>query len=723
LYNRVGNIANVYRPIRAPEETMPGQPVRSRAEELRRLIRYHNDRYYRDDAPEISDAEYDDLFRELQRIEESHPELADPDSPTQRVGAEPVESFGTVVRDVPMLSLQNAFGEEELREFDARIRRHLESRVHIGGSRIDICGYTAEVKIDGLAVELTYEQGSFVRGATRGDGVRGEDVTANLKTISDVPLFIHRNPSVGDVPDILDVRGEIYMEKKEFQALNRGRERRGEPAFANPRNAAAGSVRQLNPRVTASRRLRLWVYGIGRFKPLIFDTHMKILDRLAAWGFPVNREWTRGYLPEEDRLDPADRNYLDVSLPLDEVIAFYREVEAKKESLPYEIDGIVVKVNEIGVQTDLGEVSRSPRWAIAAKFSPDRAETTVEEIVVSVGRTGTLTPVAILSPVTVRGVKVGRATLHNQDNIDAKDIRAGDRVVVQRAGDVIPEVVESLSAKSKEPGRGAPFRMPARCPICGAHVERVPGEAAHRCTGKECMARRKESLRHFVSKNAMDIEGLGPKLLSTLVDESLVVEPADLYRLDRDTMAGLSRLGEKSADNLVRAIEASRNPTLGRFLFALGIPHVGEHLSGVLARRFGTIDAIRTASTEELSAVHEVGPEVARSLRDYFGSEEGKRTVHRLLSNDTIRVRPEPVVEGVFAGKTFLFTGTLGLPRAKMKEIVRTGGGTVATAISRRVDYLVAGEKPGSKLAKAKEMGIRVISESEFLAGAFGEEA
>jgi DNA ligase (NAD+) len=703
----------------------------SRVQELRRRIRYHNERYYRDDAPEISDADYDALFRELQRLEEAHPELFDLESPTQRVGAEPVESFGTVVREIPMLSLQNAFGEDELRDFDVRVKRHLESKgIPGGGGRIDHFGYTAEVKIDGVAVELTYEKGRFVRGATRGDGTRGEDVTGNLLTIPDIPLTIPRSPSAGPIPEVLDVRGEIYMEKKEFLALNRGRERLGEPIFANPRNAAAGSVRQLDPQVTASRRLRLWVYGVGRIdpgasdlpsiEPFLFDTHTEELDRLASWGFAVNRDWTRGYLPEEKRHDPADRHYFDDPLPIEGVIAFYREVEGKKDSLPYEIDGIVAKVNELGVQQELGEVSRSPRWAIAAKFSPDRAETTVEEIVVSVGRTGTLTPVAILSPVTVRGVKVRRATLHNQDNIDTKDIRVGDRVVVQRAGDVIPEVVESLSAKRGEPGRGKQFRMPDRCPICGSPVARVPGEAAHRCTGKDCVARRKESLRHFVSKNAMDIEGLGPKVLSLLVDEGLVAEPADLYRLDRDTLAGLARLGEKSADNLVRAIGRSRTPTLGRFLFALGLPHVGEHLSGVLARRFRTIEAIWTATPEELSAVHEVGPEVARSIRDYFESAEGRRTVDRLLEENTLQIRPEPAAEGIFAGKTFLFTGTLGLPRAKAKEIVRRGGGTVATAISQRVDYLVVGENPGAKLAKAKEMGIRVISEQEFLEGKFG---
>ncbi len=622
-----------------------------------------------------------------------------------------------------MLSLQNAFGEEELREFDARVRRHLESR-GLSGGHLGVSGYVAEVKIDGLAVELTYEKGSFVRGATRGDGVRGEDVTVNLRTIPDVPLVMKETAGIPP-PEILDVRGEIYMEKKEFAALNRGRERLGEPVFANPRNAAAGSVRQLDPRITASRRLRLWIYGAGRIvaAPRVLPppaTHMEELDRLSAWGFPVNRDGTRGFLPRDRRRDPENRTCLDEPLDIEGAIAFYRETEKRKDAFPYEIDGLVIKVNEIGIQGELGEISRSPRWAIAAKFSPDRAETKVEGIVVSVGRTGSLTPVAILTPVLVRGVTVRRATLHNQDNIDAKDIRVGDRVVVQRAGDVIPEVLESLSAARNEAGRREPFRMPVQCPICASPVERVPGEAAHRCTGRNCLARRKESLRHFVSKNAMDIEGLGPKLLSMLVDEGLVAEPADIYRLDRETLASLERMGEKSADNLVRAIGRSRTPTLSRFLYALGIPHVGEHLSGVLARRFGTIEAVRSATPEELSAVHEVGPEVARSIRKYFDSEEGGRTVDRLLGDGTVAIRPETPAEGRFSGMTILFTGTMSLPRAKAKEIVRKEGGTVASAISRNVTLLVAGENPGSKLSKAKELGIRVIGEEEFLLGNSG---
>ncbi len=684
---------------------MPNPSLRTRVEELRRLIRYHNERYYRDDAPEISDAEYDALFRELQGIENAHPDLFDPDSPTQRVGAEPVEAFGTVVRTLPMLSLQNAFSEAELREFDARVRRFLKGR-GVPESALDRSGYVAEVKIDGLAVELTYENGKYVRGATRGDGVRGEDVTPNIRTIDDVPLSIPRKLSkdAAGPPRLLDARGEIYMEKKEFRALNRGRERLGEPPFANPRNAAAGSVRQLDPRVTASRRLRLWVYGTGRVEGASFPSHWEELELLSGCGFPVNRDGSR------------------ICRTIDEVLEFYRRMEKEAETLPFEIDGVVVKVNDRALQGELGEISRSPRWAIAAKFSPDRAETTVEEITVSVGRTGTLTPVANLAAVVVRGVTVRRATLHNQDFIDERDIRVGDKVVVQRAGDVIPEVVESLSAARKEPGRGEPFRMPDACPICSSPVERVPGEAAHRCTGKGCSGRRKEALRHFVSKGAMDIEGMGGKIISLLVDEGLVSEPADLYALDARTLAGMERLGEKSAGNLMRSIEKSRKPALSRFLYALGIPHVGEHLSTVLARRFGSLEALRKSSVEELSEIHEIGPEVAQSVSGFFSSPEGERTVDHLLARGRIEIRPEPPLEGNLAGKTFLFTGTLDIPRTKAQEMVRKAGGNVAAGVSRKVDFLVAGADPGSKVAKAKELGIPVLTEGEFLEMAGAEE-
>ena len=669
----------------------------SRAEELRRLLRYHNDRYYRDDAPEITDAEYDALFRELQRLEEAHPGLSDPESPTRRVGAEPVAAFGTVVRDVPMLSLQNTFSEEELHEFDARVRRFLAGR-GVPADALDRSGYVAEVKIDGLAVELTYEEGRYSRGATRGDGVRGEDVTATLRTIPDVPLSVPRDTAAGAAPPpaLLTARGEVYMEKRELAALNRGRERAGEPVFANPRNAAAGSVRQLDPKVTASRRLKLWVYGAGRVEGPGFPSHWDELSGLSGLGFPVN--WA------------GSRRCRDIA----EAAAFYREMGEAKESLPYEIDGVVVKVNDTALQRELGEISRSPRWAVAAKFSPDRAETTVEEIVVGVGRTGTITPVAFLSPVVVRGVTVRRATLHNQDLIDAKDIRVGDRVLVQRAGDVIPEVVESLSATSDAPGRGPKFRIPDRCPVCGAPVERVPGEAAHRCTGEECVAKRREALRHFAAKDAMDIEGMGTKIVSALVDQGLVTEPADLYRLDRETLAAMERLGAKSADNLLQAIDRSRRVSLSRFLYALGIPHVGAHLAEILARHFGALEALRGATTEELTKVREVGPEVAGSLRSWFDAPERARTLDRLLREVTPLPPTTPAGKG--SGKTFLFTGTLSMPRARAAEMVRKEGGNVATGINRKVDFLVAGADAGGKRTKAKDLGIPILTEEEFLA-------
>jgi DNA ligase (NAD+) len=678
-----------------------GEPSpRKRAGELRRLLRYHNDRYYRDDAPEITDAEYDALFRELQRLEEAHPELSDPDSPTRRVGAEPVSAFGTVVRDVPMLSLQNAFSEEELHEFDARVRRFLSGRGVLADA-VDRSGYVAEVKIDGLAVELTYEGGRYVRGATRGDGVRGEDVTANLRTIHAVPLSVRREKGA-PTPPLFTARGEVYMEKSDLAALNRGRERAGEPVFANPRNAAAGSVRQLDPKVTASRRLKLWVYGAGRVEGAGFSSHWDELSWLSGVGLPVN--WD------------GSRRCRDIA----EAVSFYREMEEAKESLPYEIDGVVVKVNDAALQRELGEISRSPRWAVAAKFSPDRAETTVEEIVVSVGRTGTITPIAFLSPVVVRGVTVRRATLHNQDLIDAKDIRVGDRVLVQRAGDVIPEVVESLSATGGAAGRGPKFRIPDRCPVCGAPVERVPGEAAHRCTGKECVAKRREALRHFAAKGAMDIEGMGTKIVSALVDQGLVTEPADLYRLDRETLAAMERLGEKSADNLVRAIDRSRRVSLSRFLYALGIPHVGEHIAEVLARHFGSLDGVRKATVEELTKVREVGPEVAGSLRAWLDAPEHARAVDRLLREVTPLPPTSPAGKG--SGKTFLFTGILSIPRARAAEIVRKEGGSVAAGISRKVDFLVAGADAGGKRRKAVEMGIPILTEEEFLAMLGGKE-
>ncbi|MCL2102481.1 MAG: NAD-dependent DNA ligase LigA [Syntrophorhabdaceae bacterium] len=660
----------------------------ARIDELRKLIRHYNDRYYREDAPEVSDAEYDALFNELVSLEARHPETFDPDSPTQRIGAEPVAAFGAVIRDIPMLSLSNAFSEEELLEFDRRTRRFLKTR-DISENALDQNGYVAEAKIDGLAIELIYENGMFTRGATRGDGTRGEDVTSNLRTIGDIPMRI------SNAPALLEVRGEIYMSKEDFAALNRGRERCGESLFANPRNAAAGSLRQLDPSITASRRLRMWVYGTGKIEGARFESHARELDLLEKLGFPVNRNCVR------------------LCRTIGEAIDFYREMDKEKDKLPYEIDGVVIKVNDISMQKELGEVSRFPRWAVAAKFSPDQAETTVEDIVVFVGRTGILTPVAFLSPVIVRGVTVRKATLHNQDMIDAKDIRVGDRVLIRRAGEVIPEVVESLSAKDDSPERGERFAMPNLCPACGSSVERTPGEAAHRCVSSACVEKKKRSLTHFVSKNAMDIAGMGPMIVSALLEKGLVTTPADLYRLDLETLAELERFGKKSAENLIREIEKSRKVPLSRFLYALGIQHVGERMTDVLARRFQSVEALKNASEEELTSVHEVGKEIAESIRRYFASPEEAKSLERLLREVTL-LAPEKK-GGKLAGKIFLFTGTLSMPRTLAQERVRKNGGNIAASISAKVNFLVAGEDPGSKLAKAKQLGITILTESEFI--------
>jgi len=699
---------------------VPHPSPKRRIEELRRLIRYHNDRYYREDAPEITDAEYDALFRELQKLEEAHPEAFDPDSPTRRVGAEPVEAFGTVVRNVPMLSLQNAFAEGELREFDARVRRFLRGK-GVSESALSGAGYVCEVKIDGLAVELTYEEGRYAGGATRGDGVRGEDVSANLRTITDVPLAVPRKPSPGvrpsphaiggDPPLLLDVRGEIYMTKDDFLAMNRGRERKGESAFANPRNAAAGSVRQLDPRVTASRRLHLWVYGTGRIEGTSFSSHWEELGLLSGWGFPVNWEGSRK------------------CKTIEEVLEFYRDVEGKKEALPFEIDGIVVKVNDRALQEELGEISRSPRWAIAAKYSPDRAETTVLDIVVSVGRTGTLTPVAVLAPVAVRGVTVQRATLHNQDLIDEKDIRVGDRVVVQRAGEVIPEVVESLSAKRKERGRREPFRMPARCPICSSPVERVPGEAAHRCTGPGCVGKRKELLRHFVSKDAMDIEGMGGKHVEEFWADGLIKGPGDIFRLHKhaDEISEREGWGEQSTRKLLAAIESRRTVGLDRFIYALGIHQVGQATAKLLARHYGSLKRWRQAMEQarkhdsdayrNLDAIEGIGASMADDIAGFFAEPHNRKILDDLENEVTVTSVTAPTAKSAISGKTMVFTGTLEtMTREEAKARAEQLGAKVAGSVSKNTDYLVVGEDPGSKAKKAKELGVPVLNEKEWIA-------
>ncbi len=662
----------------------PASPA-ERAKALRAEIERHNYRYYVLDAPEVPDAEYDRLFRELQALEAEHPGLATPDSPTQRIGAAALAAFAPVEHRVPMLSLNNAFTEDEVVAFDRRLRE---------GLGLEAVRYAAEPKFDGLAVSLMYEAGTLVRGATRGDGYTGEEVTANLRTIRAVPLHL---PGKG-VPGVLEVRGEVLMLKRDFEHLNQSQRERGEREFVNPRNAAAGALRQLDPRVTAGRRLTFFAYGIGVAEggPQ-FLTHGEILDFLEAERFPVSRE---------RRLVTGTDGLLD----------YYRSIGEKRAKLPYDIDGVVYKVNDIAAQERLGFVARAPRFAVAHKFAPEEATSVVVAIDVQVGRTGALTPVARLQPVFVGGVTVTNATLHNEEEVRRKDVRVGDTVVVRRAGDVIPEVARVVP--EQRPAHTTLFHMPKHCPVCGSGVERPEGEAVARCTaGLYCPAQRKQALLHFASRRAMDIEGLGEKLVDQLVDSGMVHTPADLYRLDVDTLAGLERMGRKSAQNLAEAIAGSRSPTLERFVYALGIRNVGETTARDLARHFGDIHALIAADAAELERVPEVGPVVAASICE-FSHETHNRTVIEQLLAAGVRPRHRPparTAEGV-AGQTFVLTGTLpNLTREEAKARIEDKGGRVTGSVSKKTHYVVAGAEAGSKLEKAQQLGIRVLDEAALL--------
>ncbi len=662
--------------------------IKRQIEELREKIRYHNYRYYVLDDPEISDAEYDRLFRQLVELEQAHPELITPDSPTQRVGAEPLEAFAQVTHRQPMLSLENAFGSEELREFDGRVKRFL--------GHSDDVAYTAEPKIDGLAVELVYEGGRLIVASTRGDGYVGEDVTANIKTIMSVPLTLMERKDGRPVPELLEVRGEVYMEIEAFEKLNRQRIDRGLPPFANPRNAAAGSVRQLDPRVTATRPLNMFCYGVGEVRGASFETQMELMITLQQWGLRVNRQ------------------YIKLCKNIEEAVKYCEKLETDRDAFPYEIDGAVIKVNSIELQRKLGEKARSPRWAIAYKFEPNQETTRLTHIEVQVGRTGVLTPVAHLEPVEIGGVTVKRATLHNEDEIQKKDIREGDIVLVQRAGDVIPEVV--MPIVSKRTGKEKKFQMPKNCPVCGATVVRKSGEVASRCPNPNCPAQIKEALKHFVSKGAMNIEGLGDKLITQLIEKDLVKEPADLYTLTKDDLLKLDKVADKAATNLLESIEKSKKTTLAKFIYALGIRHVGEHIASVLAQHFGDIESLASATEEELMAIEEVGPEIAQSIVTYFEDEDNRRQLKTLLERGIQIEAPSRPAQSPAAGKTFVFTGTLSsMTRSQAKQLVEKLGGRVASSVSAATDYVVAGDSPGSKLSKAKEKGVTVLNEEEFL--------
>ncbi|MGQ9858469.1 MAG: NAD-dependent DNA ligase LigA [Thermodesulfobacteriota bacterium] len=663
--------------------------ARERIEELRRAIHYHNYRYYVLDDPEISDAQYDAMFRELEELERAFPHLITPESPTQRVGAPPLEKFPTVEHAQPMLSLANCFKDQEAREFDERIRRFLR--------RKEPLEYVVEPKMDGVAVELVYSQGVLRTAATRGDGIRGEDVTQNIRTIKSIPLrLLGPDSGAPPIPERLDVRGEVFMAVKDFILLNEHRERAGEPLFANPRNAAAGSLRQLDSSVTAQRPLDMFAYGVGEARGVSAETHWEMLASLRAWGLKVNP-------------------LVKLCTGIDEAIQRYHELLQMRHSLPYEADGAVFKVNSLALQRILGEISRSPRWAIAFKF-PSRQETTVvRDIQVQVGRTGVLTPVAILEPVRVAGVTVSRATLHNQDEIDRKDVRVGDTVLVQRAGDVIPEIAGVVL--ERRPPSTRPFRMPRNCPVCGSTVMRLEGEAAHRCTGISCPAKLKESILHFASKKAMDIDGLGEKLVDQLVDRGLVRSLENLYELTMEQLMALDRMAEKSASNLMLSIQMSREVPLERFYNALGIRHVGEHLARVLAREFPRPDLLMEASEEQLVRIQDVGPKVAKAIASFFAEPENRRVVNRLLELGVRPVAPRGPAGSTFEGKTVVFTGALStMTRQEAQALVQRLGGRAASSVSSKTDLVVAGAGAGTKLQEAKRLGIRVVTEEEFLA-------
>jgi DNA ligase (NAD+) len=662
--------------------------ISERAAALRASIDAHNHAYYVLDAPTVSDAEYDRLFRELQALESEYPALVTPDSPTQRVGAEPAGEFEAVTHRLPMLSLNNAFSESEVEGFDRRAREAL------GVDRIE---YAAEPKFDGLAISLTYESGVFTVGATRGDGYTGENVSANLRTVRALPLRL-----AAGFPPYLEVRGEVLMLRRDFAAMNAAQTAAGEKVFVNPRNAAAGSLRQLDSRITARRPLVFFAYGVGaveweRITPP--RTHGALLTWLSELRFPVARERA-------------------VVQGLDGLLDYYRRIGERRDQMPFEIDGVVYKVNNFEQQVRLGFVSRAPRFAIAHKFPAQEVPTEVLGIEVQVGRTGALTPVARLKPVFVGGVTVTNATLHNEDEIRRKDVRVGDTVVVRRAGDVIPEIVRVLT--ERRPARTRQFTMPSRCPECGSAVVRLPDEAIARCSGGlVCPAQRKQALLHFASRRAMDIEGLGDKLVEQLVDADIVRTPADLYKLGVAALAALERMADKSAANVVAAIDASRRTTLARFIFALGIRHVGEATAKDLARHFGNLEALEGADEAELLEVHDVGPVLAQSIHQFFAEAHNREVIAQLRAAGvhwpkTVPERAAPA--GRFVGLVFVLTGTLPtLSREEAKALIEEHGGKVAGSVSKKTSYVVAGADPGSKLDRAAELGVPVLDEKRFM--------
>jgi DNA ligase (NAD+) len=658
--------------------------IQARAQELRDQIHYHNYRYHVLDDPVISDVEFDRLMQELQKLEDQFPGLVTPDSPTQRVGAPPLEKFETVPHRIPMLSLENAFSEAEAREFEDRLKRYLRTSEEFA--------YVVEPKMDGVAVELVYEQGHFSVGSTRGDGYRGENVTQNLKTIHTIPLMLLTRDL--PAPDLLEVRGEVYMDLNDFKKLNEERLARGEPPFANPRNAAAGSLRQLDSGITANRPLKIFCYGTGQVTGPSFETHGERLTALQAWGLRINPLIARRH-------------------GIEETIRYHHDLEQRRHDLSYEIDGVVIKVDNLTLQERLGTKARSPRWALAYKFAATQARTKVEKIVVNVGRTGAVTPMAVMKPVEVGGVTVSRATLHNEDEVARKDVRVGDTVLIQRAGDVIPEVVKVIP--EERPPEAQPFKMPSHCPVCGTPLVRPEGEAVTRCPNPDCRGTLRRALLHFASKGAMDIDGLGEKIIDLLLDQGLVKDVPDLYRLTEGDLIPLERFAEKSAGNLVAAIQQSKTAPLDRFIYALGIRYVGEVTAQLLARHFQSLEKLAEAGEEDLLQVEGVGPQMAGSIREYFKNSRNREILRELTKLGVQPSSPEPPPQTALAGKTFVFTGALDrFSREEAKAQVTARGGRVSSSVSAKTDYVVVGADPGSKYNKARNLGVTTLNEEEF---------
>lgn len=668
--------------------TAPDSKIRRRAAELRDQLNFHNTRYYVHDDPQIEDAAYDEMFHELRLLEEQHPELLTADSPTQRVGAAPLDGFDTVTHALPMLSLGNAFADDDVYDFDRRVRERLE----LDSGPVE---YVGEPKLDGLAVSLMYEDGVFVRGATRGDGTTGEDITQNLRTIARIPLKVHGK----NIPQRIEIRGEVFLPLDGFEAMNKAAEARGEKLYVNPRNAAAGSLRQLDSKITATRPLSIYCYAVGLHEGgELPGTHMGMLDHLRELGFPVNEHSSRVAGPE---------GCLD----------YYQALKGRRSELPYEIDGIVYKVNRLDWQRELGQVSRSPRWAVAHKFPAEERSTVLQAVEFQVGRTGAITPVARLEPVMVGGVTVSNATLHNMDEVRRKDVRVGDTVIVRRAGDVIPEVARVLP--EKRPDATEPVEMPVRCPVCDTEIVQVEGEAVARCpAGMFCSAQRKEAVIHFASRHALDIEGLGEKLIDQLVDGDHLQTVDQLFSLEKSLLAGLERMADKSAQNLIDALEKSKHTTLPRFIYALGIREVGEATAANLAGYFGDLDALMAADIEELEKVPDVGPIVAQHIARFFDREQ-----HREMIAELLRVGVNwPAVEAVataaqtLEGNTYVITGTLsGMTRDEAKRELQLRGAKVSGSVSKKTTALIAGEAAGSKLAKAESLDVPVLDEAALL--------